>query len=90
MANPAEKKFDGKKTDEKMLGEKKLGDKKLGDKKFKVTQMRSTSRATNSQVATLKALGLRGRHHSVILADNPANRGQVVKIQHMLNVEVVR
>ncbi|MEI7973406.1 MAG: 50S ribosomal protein L30 [Bdellovibrio sp.] len=64
--------------------------KKFDEKKFKVTQMRSTSRATESQVATLIALGLRGRHHSVVLADNPANRGQILKVQHMLNVEVVR
>ena len=62
----------------------------MATKQFKVTQRRSTSRASESQVATLKALGLRGRHHSVTLKDNPANRGQILKIQHLVQVEVVR
>lgn len=59
-------------------------------KKFVVTQLRSLSGCTKSQRATIAALGLRGRHKSVVLADNPANRGQVMKIQHLVEVKVQR
>ena len=59
-------------------------------KKFLVTQKRGLSRSTKSQRATLEALGLKGRHHSVTVADNPANRGQILKVQHLVEVEVQR
>jgi large subunit ribosomal protein L30 len=59
-------------------------------KKFEITQTRSTIGCTESQRLTMIALGLRGRHKSVILADNPANRGQVLKVQHLVEVKLVR
>lgn len=57
-------------------------------KQFVVTQKRSLIGCTQSQRATMEALGLRGRHKSVVLADNPANRGQIIKIQHLVDVKV--
>jgi large subunit ribosomal protein L30 len=57
-------------------------------KKFKVTLKRSLIGCTQSQRKTVEALGLRKRHGSVVLADNPANRGQILKVQHLLDVEV--
>ncbi len=57
-------------------------------KTFLVTQIRSVSGCTKSQIATLTALGLRGRHKSVVVSDNAANRGQVMKIQHLVEVKV--
>lgn len=59
-------------------------------KKFVVTQKRSLIGCTESQRATMKALGLRGRHKSVVVADNPANRGQILKVQHLVEVKVQR
>ncbi|MBX2995844.1 MAG: 50S ribosomal protein L30 [Bdellovibrionaceae bacterium] len=57
-------------------------------KTFIITQKRSLIGCTKSQRATMEALGLRGRHKSVKLADNPANRGQVMKVQHLVEVKV--
>lgn len=57
-------------------------------KKFIVTLVKSPIACSESQRRTITALGLRKRHHSVELADNPANRGQVMKIQHLVDVKV--
>lgn len=59
-------------------------------KSFKVTQKRSLIGCTKSQRATMEALGLRGRHKSIVVADNAANRGQIMKVQHLVEVEVQR
>ena len=73
-----------------MAKEKKESGKVVSGKRFKVTQIRSTSRCTQTQLATLAAMGLRGRQKAVVLADNPANRGQILKVQHLVTVEVVK
>lgn len=57
-------------------------------KTFVVTMKRGLARCTKSQRATMEALGLRKRHKSVTLADNAANRGQILKVQHLVEVEV--
>lgn len=57
-------------------------------KTFVITQKRSIIGCTKSQRATMEALGLRGIRKSVTLADNPANRGQVMKVQHLVDVKV--
>lgn len=57
-------------------------------KQFLVTQKRSLIGCTASQRRTMEALGLRGRHRSVVKADNPANRGQILKVQHLVEVQV--
>lgn len=57
-------------------------------KTFLVTLKKGLSRSTKSQRATIEALGLRNRHQTVKVADNPANRGQIMKVQHMVDVEV--
>jgi len=57
-------------------------------KTFLVTQKRSTIGCNQSQRATMVALGLRGIRKSVTLADNPANRGQIMKVQHLVDVKV--
>ena len=57
-------------------------------KTFVVTMKRGLSRATKTQRATMEALGLRKRHQSVTKADNAANRGQIMKVQHLVEVEV--
>ena len=57
-------------------------------KTFLITQNRSLIGCSKSQRATMQAIGLRGRHKSVVLADNPANRGQIQKVQHLVEVKV--
>jgi large subunit ribosomal protein L30 len=57
-------------------------------KSFVVTLKRSLIGCTETQRATVAALGLRKRHQSVKLTDNPANRGQIFKVQHLVDVQV--
>lgn len=59
-------------------------------KTFKVTLKRSLIGCTESQRNTVRCLGLRRRHHTVDVNDTPANRGQIMKVQHLVAVEVVR
>lgn len=57
-------------------------------KKFKVTLKRSLIGTTQDQKDTVRCIGLRKIGQSVVVNDNPANRGQIFKVQHLLNVEV--
>lgn len=56
-------------------------------KKFTVTLRRSMIGCTQSQIATVKAIGLRRIRHSVEVNDTPAMRGQILKVQHLVTVE---
>jgi large subunit ribosomal protein L30 len=57
-------------------------------KKFKVTLKRSLIGCTQDQRETVRCLGLRNRQQTVVVADNPAMRGQIMKVQHLLDVQV--
>jgi large subunit ribosomal protein L30 len=57
-------------------------------KTFLVTQKRSLIGCTKSQRATMEVLGLRGRHKTAKVNDTPANRGQIYKVQHLVDVKV--
>lgn len=57
-------------------------------KTFVVTLKKSMIGCTKDQRETVRCLGLRKRHHSVQVADNPANRGQIMKVQHLVDVVV--
>ncbi len=57
-------------------------------KTFLVTQKRSIIGCAQTQRDTMIALGLRGIRKSVTLADNAANRGQIMKVQHLVDVKV--
>lgn len=59
-------------------------------KKFKLTLNKSLIGCTESQRETVRCLGLKKRHGTVEIADNKANRGQILKVQHLISVEVVR
>lgn len=59
-------------------------------KTFKITLKRSLIGCTETQRETIRCLGLKRRHQTVDVKDNPANRGQIMKVQHLVNVEVVR
>lgn len=56
-------------------------------KTIKVTLVRSTIGYTKDQKDTAKALGLRRLHQSVEHKDNPALRGMIRKIIHLVQVE---
>ncbi|MCF7740543.1 MAG: 50S ribosomal protein L30 [Candidatus Marinimicrobia bacterium] len=58
-------------------------------KQLKITQMKSTIKRHNRQKKTLKALGLKGRHDSVVQPDNPSIRGMIKSVSHLLKVEEV-
>jgi len=55
--------------------------------KLKVTQVRSTIDRDRSQKDTIRGLGLRKLHQSVVLEDSPSIRGMIRKVQHLVTVE---
>jgi len=59
-------------------------------KKFQVTLKKSMIACPESQRNTIKGLGLRKINSTIELADNSANRGQLFKIQHMVEIKVVK
>ena len=56
---------------------------------LKVTQVRDLSDSTDRQRLTVKGLGLRKRHHTVVVEDTPAVRGMISKVSHLVEVEEV-
>jgi large subunit ribosomal protein L30 len=57
-------------------------------KTFVVTLKRSLIGCTQDQKDTVRCIGLKKRHHSVEVKDTPANRGQIMKVQHLVEVAV--
>ena len=56
---------------------------------LKIKLVKSTIGCPQDQKDTARALGLRKTQSEVIKEDNPAIRGQIFKIKHLLNVEEV-
>lgn len=54
-------------------------------KQLMIRQVRSGLRSPKDQRATLEALGLR-HQHSVTQKDNPAIRGMIFKVRHLVEV----
>ena len=57
--------------------------------KLQVTQIRSGSGRIPSQRLTLKGLGLRGPHCTVVVDNTPSFRGMVKKVLHLVKVETI-
>lgn len=57
----------------------------MGD--LRITQIKSKIGFPEDQRATLRSLGLRKIRQQVIRPDNPAVRGMVHKIRHLITVE---
>lgn len=57
--------------------------------RLKVTQTRSLIDRPKDQKATVRALGLRRMHHTVIKEDRPDIRGMLTKVRHLVSVEEV-
>lgn len=57
--------------------------------KLKITLIKSTNKAQDFQTRTVQALGLRKIGQTVEHEDNPAIRGMVARIPHMVKCEEV-
>ena len=57
---------------------------------LRITLVRSPIGNTERQKATVRGLGLRRIRQTVVRPDNPAVRGMVFKVQHLVEVEEVR
>jgi large subunit ribosomal protein L30 len=53
---------------------------------LKVTQRRSRNGCDQSQLDTLRSLGLRRIGHTVEVADTPQARGMLHKVRHLVEV----
>ena len=58
--------------------------------KLKITLVKSPIASLPKHKATVAAIGLRKVGHSVIHEDNPAVRGQIFQVKHMLKVEEIK
>jgi len=64
-----------------------MSKKQTGDKTVRVTLVRSPIGFTKDQKQTVLALGLHRMHQTVEHKDNPALRGMIRKVIHLLQVE---
>jgi len=58
-------------------------------KKLKITLVRSTIGYKYDQKDTVRRLGLKKMHQTVVKEDNPQVRGMIEKVKHLLTVEEV-
>ncbi|MFL0446922.1 50S ribosomal protein L30 [Corynebacterium xerosis] len=56
---------------------------------LKITQLRGTAGTKQNQKDSLRTLGLKRRHQSVVRPDTPEVRGLVNAVRHMVEVEEV-
>jgi large subunit ribosomal protein L30 len=56
-------------------------------KKLKVTLVKSAIGYSERHKATVKALGFRKLHQTVILPDTPSVRGMLYKVNHLVKIE---
>ncbi|AKK10383.1 50S ribosomal protein L30 [Corynebacterium uterequi] len=56
---------------------------------LKITQVKGLVGSKPKQRATMQALGLKRIRHTVIKQDNPAVRGQIQVVRHLVTVEEV-
>jgi large subunit ribosomal protein L30 len=59
----------------------------MATKSIRVTQVKSHYGELANIVSSVKGLGLRRRHHSVVVQDTPQNRGMINTAIHLLKVE---
>ncbi len=57
-------------------------------KSFRLKLKRSLIGTTQRQKDAVRCLGLRKIRHEVVVQDSPAMRGQIMKVQHLLDVTV--
>ena len=57
--------------------------------KLRITWIKSAIGYSKRQKATIEALGLHRLNQSVVLPDNPAIRGMIAKVAHLVRVEEI-
>lgn len=57
---------------------------------LKVTQVRSVIDRPKDQKDTVRRLGLRHMHDTVVKEDRPDIRGMLAKVRHLVSIEEVR
>ena len=57
--------------------------------KLKITQKKSAIGRQKNQKLTIRALGIRRMHQSVIHDDTPQIRGMIAKVRHLIEVEEI-
>ncbi|MFQ8870181.1 MAG: 50S ribosomal protein L30 [Varibaculum timonense] len=57
--------------------------------KLKITQVKGLVNTNQNQRRVMQSLGLRKIRHSVEHQDNPAIRGQIRKVAHLVQVEEI-
>jgi len=58
-------------------------------KTLKITQIRSGIGLARDQRRTVRALGIKRMHDTVIQADTPVIRGMIFKVKHLVKVEEI-
>ena len=58
--------------------------------KLQVTLMKSPIACLQKQIGTVKALGLHKIGQTIVKEDNPAIRGQLFRVKHMVKVEEIK
>jgi large subunit ribosomal protein L30 len=66
-----------------------MAKRKKKQKKLRITWVKSTIGRRQDQRGTIRALGLRRLHQSVVHDDTPVIRGMVFKVNHLVEVEEV-
>lgn len=56
-------------------------------KQFRVKLKRSVIGCTKDQRDTVRCIGLKKTSSEVVVQDTPAMRGQIMKVQHLLDVK---
>jgi large subunit ribosomal protein L30 len=56
-------------------------------KQFRITLRRSLIGCTQSQRETVRCIGLKKIRQEVLVKDSPAMRGQIMKVQHLVDVK---
>ncbi|MBD06830.1 MAG: 50S ribosomal protein L30 [Gemmatimonadetes bacterium] len=54
--------------------------------KLSITQVRSAIGRSQKQQGTVRALGIRRLHHTVVHNDTPQIRGMIAKVVHLVSV----
>ncbi len=57
--------------------------------KLRVTYTKSSIGYSERQKETVRSLGLRRLHDSVIVEDTPSNRGMLAKVRHLVQSEAL-
>jgi len=58
-------------------------------KKLKIQQVKSIIKRKEKQKRTIKALGLKRIHHTVVHEETPQILGMIEKVKHLVKVEEV-